>query len=33
MVREAPDSVLRLDHAGRRLARLEAGAIDEDALP
>ncbi len=32
MVRQGPDSVLRHDLAGRRLARLEAGAIDGAAL-
>jgi isopenicillin-N N-acyltransferase-like protein len=32
MVRLGPDSVLRHDLAGRRLARLQAGTIDTDAL-
>jgi isopenicillin-N N-acyltransferase-like protein len=32
MVREAPDSVLRLDHARRAMGRLEAGTIDETAI-
>ncbi len=32
MVRLGPDSVLRLDHARRGTARLETGAIDEDAI-
>ena len=32
MVKLGPDSVLRHDLAGRRLARLQAGAIDADAL-
>jgi isopenicillin-N N-acyltransferase like protein len=32
MVRLGPDSVLRHDLAGRRLARLQAGTIDADAL-
>jgi len=32
MVRQGPDSVLRHDLAGRRLARLEAGSIDGEAL-
>lgn len=31
-VREGPDSVLRLDHARRAMARLEAGTVDEDAI-
>jgi isopenicillin-N N-acyltransferase like protein len=32
MVREAPDTVLRLDHAVRRMARLHEGEIDADAV-
>ena len=32
MVREAPDSVLRLDHARRAMSRVAEGAIDEDAI-
>jgi isopenicillin-N N-acyltransferase-like protein len=32
MVREAPDSVLRLDHANRAMATLTPGLIDEDAI-
>lgn len=32
MVREAPDSVLRLDHARRAMSRVTEGAIDEDAI-
>ncbi|MDX6592166.1 MAG: isopenicillin-N N-acyltransferase like protein [Gaiellales bacterium] len=32
MVREGPDSVLRLDHARRAMARLETGNVDEDAI-
>ncbi len=32
MVREGPDSVLRLDHADRAMAGLAVGAIDEQAI-
>ena len=32
MVREGPDSVLRLDHADRAMALLAADPIDEDAI-
>ncbi len=32
MVREAPDTVLRLDHARRGMARLAAGEIDRDRI-
>src|SRR3954451_8599161 len=32
MVREAPSSVLRLDHARRAMSRVAEGAIDEDAI-
>ncbi len=32
MVREGPDSVLRLDHADRAMASLLPGEIDEDAI-
>jgi len=32
MVREGPDSVLRLDHARRAMARLAPGTVDEQAI-
>jgi len=32
MVRQGPDSVLRLDHADRAMASLAAGTIDENAI-